>query len=204
MDPTLIDRLNRLWTPIYPHLADWIAPWCPERSGRVLELGPFSGGISAAIRKKRPEMTPVCLLREGHLLPHLRQAFPTVGAWVIGELTQPPFQAAFDLVVFRGAFFFLTPAMLPGIFDVLRPGGQALIGGGFGPLTPKGQIDPIAGESRELNYRLGKKWISRSELEGMLAVAAIPPDAAAILESGGLWLLVHRTGPRAARIDDGL
>jgi hypothetical protein len=49
----------------------------------------------------------------------------------------------------------------------------------------------IAEESKRLNYRLGKKWISRGELEEMVREAEMERDSK-ILEEGGLWLLLEK------------
>jgi len=42
MDTDLITRLNTLWNPIYPHLAQWLGPWMPQNTGHMLKISPFS------------------------------------------------------------------------------------------------------------------------------------------------------------------
>ncbi|MFC1863967.1 methyltransferase domain-containing protein, partial [Thermodesulfobacteriota bacterium] len=61
----------------------------------------------------------------------------------------------FDLVVCRGVFFFLDEngRLFMEIFRVLREGGMAFIGGGYGKDAPREVIDEIADESRKLNDR---------------------------------------------------
>ena len=44
MNPELITRLNLLWKPVYPYLAQWIENRLPEKDVHVLEIGPFSRG----------------------------------------------------------------------------------------------------------------------------------------------------------------
>jgi SAM-dependent methyltransferase len=111
---------------------------------------------------------------------------------LVGSLEQLPFAASFDLVVFRGAFFFLTPQMIREAYRILKPGGRCLLGGGYGPLTPPEEISRIAEESKRLNYRLGKRWKSRTELEEMISDAQMV-EQSEILEEGGLWLLLKMT-----------
>ena len=46
MDLDLLKQVNRLWHRIYPYLADQIFEIYQRDFGKMLELGPFSGGIS--------------------------------------------------------------------------------------------------------------------------------------------------------------
>ena len=94
-------------------------------------------------------------------------------------------------MICRGAFFFLTPHIIKECCRVLQPGGHALLGGGYGPVTPEEIISPIATESKDLNYRLGKKWLSRKNLEEMVSEAGMEKYST-IIEEGGLWLLISR------------
>ena len=70
--------------------------------------------------------------------------------------------AAFDLVILRGAFFFIMdkPQILSEIYRVLAPGGLAFVGGGYGAGIPQSVIDRIAKESRRLNDRLGRRRVT--------------------------------------------
>jgi hypothetical protein len=81
--------------------------------------------------------------------------------------------------------------MIKEAFGVLGPGGRALMGGGYGPQTPPEEIGKIAEESKRLNYQLGKKWISRGDLEEMVKEAEMEPHSE-VLEDGGLWLLLKK------------
>ncbi len=58
--------------------------------------------------------------------------------------------AEFDLVISRGVFFFLDENgdLLREISRVLKDGGMAFIGGGFGKDTPKELIHPIKGKPK--------------------------------------------------------
>ena len=67
----------------------------------------------------------------------------------------------------------------------------ALLGGGYGPLTPEKEIQKIAEESKDLNYKLGKSWISKDELVEMVGTAGVA-GSSHIIEEGGLWLLLQK------------
>ena len=191
MDVRLIKRLNELWQPIYPFLGKWILKWCPEDIGRVLELGPFSGGISTSLLKHKPQLQAFCLVDQEELIEPIRAAFHPHIEFIIGGLKMLPFRPSFDLIIFRGAFFFLTSEMIKESYSSLRPGGYALLGGGYGPLTPKEEIEKIALESKKLNYRLGKRSISREVLARMIDEAGLNL-CSTIIEDGGLWVLVNK------------
>jgi SAM-dependent methyltransferase len=192
MDSELISRLNELWQPIYPHLARWIGGHYPGKPSLTLELGPFSGGISRAFKGLFENLRAVCLMSEFEVAGTLRSQFGSHVEILVASPERPPLMDSFDLVIYRGAFFFLTTQMIKEAFGILKPGGRAILGGGYGPQTPREEIGKIAEESKRLNYRLGKKWISREELEEMVREAEMETYSE-IIEEGGLWLLLKKT-----------
>jgi ubiquinone/menaquinone biosynthesis C-methylase UbiE len=101
--------------------------------------------------------------------------------------------AQFDLVVLRGAFFFLKDrvGLLGEIVRVLKAGGMAFVGGGYGKGTPKELIEEIADRSRELNKRLGRKRVSKEELEEVVRKSELA-DLCTIEEEGGLWITIRK------------
>ena len=90
----------------------------------------------------------------------------------------------------RGAFFFLTPTLLQEVKRVLRPGGFAWVGGGYGPTTPDEVIAPIAHRSRLLNEEVGKRRITPEEARAMADIAGLEGCTRVVTE-GGLWLEVR-------------
>jgi ubiquinone/menaquinone biosynthesis C-methylase UbiE len=100
-------------------------------------------------------------------------------------------EAEFDGLICRGAFFFLNEPLLTEFQRVLRSGGIGFIGVGFGTFTPETLIDEIAAESKRLNDRLGKRWISRTQLEEMVFRAGLE-SSSKIVEDGGLWLVLEK------------
>jgi len=51
------------------------------------------------------------------------------------------------------------PVILKEIYRVLKPGGLAFVGGGYGKDVPQALIDEIAEESRILNDALGRRRV---------------------------------------------
>ena len=193
MDLRLIKRLNELWQPIYPYLAAWMARWCPGPKGTILEMGPFSGGIACSLRRRVPHLGAVCVVRKTGVAEIIKTSFQSRVAIVVSDLERPPFRCTFEFIVFRGAFFFLDPPILRHIYQTLGEGGRALLGGGYGPLTPPEAIAKISEESRDLNFRLGKKVVARQELADMIGIAGLK-SSSTIIEEGGLWVLLSKPG----------
>jgi SAM-dependent methyltransferase len=191
MDSELISRLNELWQPIYPYLAQWIGRHYPGKPSLTLELGPFSGGISRGFKGLFENVRTLCLMSETEVANTIRNQFGSDVEILIGSPERLPLMAPVDLVIYRGAFFFLTTQTIKEAFGILKPAGRALLGGGYGPQTPREEIAKIAEESKRLNYRLGKKWISRGELEEMVREAEVEKYSE-ILQEGGLWLLLKK------------
>jgi len=197
MDISDIKRLNALWVKVYPYLAEQIISFLPKSARMLLELGPFSGGISFELAKARKDCPIIIADSRQEILDYLsgearKRSLLNQIRLVRSDLPMLRFRAAeFDGVICRGAFFFLDESMLKEIHRVLRTGGIGFVGGGFGALTPRSLIDRITVESRRLNERLGKKWISRTQLEEMVAKAGLE-KCSRIVEEGGLWLLLQK------------
>jgi SAM-dependent methyltransferase len=90
---------------------------------------------------------------EREVADSIRKQFGSNVEILIGSPERLPLRASFDLVIYRGAFFFLTPEIIKETYRVLKPTGRALLGGGYGPLTPSEEIAKIAEESKRLNKR---------------------------------------------------
>ena len=197
MDISDIKRLNTLWAEVYPCLAKQVVSVLPEDPHEMLEIGPFSGGISFELAKTIQGCSITIVERmertSGYLAEEVRWRHLSGRVNVVrGDLSTLPFHAeTFDAVIFRGAFFFLDASMLRGIHRLLAPGGAGFVGGGFGVFTPRELIDGIADESRRLNQRLGRKWVTREHVEEMVMRAGVERYAK-IIEDGGLWVLLWR------------
>jgi SAM-dependent methyltransferase len=194
-----LEQLDRLWQKIYPYVASQIMEVFQRDYGSVLELGPFSGGISLELARSHPRLGITIGAEFPAVGEYLRRKIALSGlseriAVEETDLDHLIFMdAQFDLVILRGAFFFLEDraGLLGEIGRVLRADGMAFVGGGFGKGTPKELIDEIADQSRELNKRLGRKRISREELEEIVRNAELA-DLCEIEEEGGLWITIRK------------
>lgn len=198
MDVRLIRDINKLWQPVYPGLARQVAEHCPRKPLRILEVGCFSGGTGLELLKIFPRSSLTVALE----LAELSQTF--FGDWRIEaadrsriEVVSTPLvplalaDSSFDLIVCRGVFFFLDgqAKLLSEMHRVLAAGGACFAGGGFGSHTPQAVIDPIADESRRLNYALGKTVVSPQKFRAMLDRNSIRAD---ILKDSGLWAVMKK------------
>jgi SAM-dependent methyltransferase len=195
-DEDIIERINTLWLPVYPFMADHVIALSGVRSGRVLDLGPFAGGLAVSLLRKSVAFHAKVVDESERLLQwtarRAREAGCffrlTLGRSVIEPIAEP--DASFDLVLVRGAFFFLTPQLLGEIKRVLRAGGLAWVGGGYGPLTPDEVIAPIAERSKQWNEAIGKQRITIEETQELLVSAGVQ-SSARISTEGGLWIEIR-------------
>jgi ubiquinone/menaquinone biosynthesis C-methylase UbiE len=170
-----------------------------RNNGEVLELGPFSGGISMELARLHPGLSITIAAHEPGVADFLRQEIEGAELnrkmevhW--SELENLAFaDCQFDLVIFRGAYFFLDEEgkILREIYRVLNEDGLAFIGGGYGKDTPQALIEEIADESRDLNERLGRRRVTGDEVTTMVNNAALTSHAR-IEKAGGLWLVIRK------------
>jgi SAM-dependent methyltransferase len=199
MDMNDLVRVNRLWEKIYPYLAAQVLNYYAKNEGEVLEWGPFSGGISSSLLAKKASLK-IQIAVEGDAVfnvmgKELKERGLT-GKIPLGKSGLNPMaftDGCFDLVIIRGAYFFLDPegASLREIFRVMKKGGIGFIGGGYGKDVPQETIDEIADESRVLNDRLGRIRVTVDDLRAMIGKSGLG-EHIRIVEEGGLWLLVTK------------
>jgi SAM-dependent methyltransferase len=195
-DEDIIERINTLWLPVYPFMADHVIALSGMRSGHVLDLGPFAGGLAVSLLGKSVAFHAKVVDESERLLQWTaRRARDegcfsrlTLGRAVIEPIAEP--DASFDLVLVRGAFFFLTPLLLRETKRLLRAGGFAWVGGGYGPLTPDAVIAPIAERSKQWNEAIGKQRITMEEAQKLVVSAGIASSARVSVE-GGLWIEIR-------------
>ncbi|UCC65908.1 MAG: methyltransferase domain-containing protein, partial [Deltaproteobacteria bacterium] len=202
MNHRVIREVNRLWEKVYPHLSRYIMDLYGHQEGDVLELGPFSGGITKGLFSFSKHLKAVISWDRLETFDSLEEeirgsAHAERLLFKHSPLSPLVFlDQSFDLVVFRGAFFFLTPSILGEVYRVLRPEGLAILGGGYGPYTARALIEEVAEESKRLNQLLGKPWITREDLVTMVRQASLEGEAQ-ISEEGGLWVILKKGKERA-------
>ena len=199
MDSADIKRVNSLWRKIYPYLASQIMESYRRSSGSVLELGPFSGGISLELARLYNGLTITIADESPVILEYLGKEIASHGFSERIEVKKTNLNhlafddAQLDLVIFRGVFFFLNEKknLLREIYRILKAGGMAFVGGGFGKDVPHELIDEISEESRELNDRLGRRRYSVKELEDILEKLELS-NTYRIEQEGGVWIIIEK------------
>lgn len=196
-----IVAVNELFAPIYPYVARQVAQEYGRAAGVGLEMGPFAGGLSIELARLCPQLGLTMGDDFPGLLPHFREKLEESGLGGRVQVREMdkcnlPFQdRTFDLVVFRGALFFWEESarILTEMHRVLTLGGLAMAGGGFGAETPDTVIDSLAGRSRDLNRRLGKRVLSEGELISLLKETGLEPRST-IDRRHGLWAAIRKMG----------
>jgi len=193
----LIQEIDQLWNPVYPHLTKQILEVYGRRDGDVIEIGPFCGVIFALIRKRIGRSFFIAPFPPGmgHFFSQEAKKRKLKTKITIIE-TDPSLvgveQNRFDLVIFRGAFFFpsLFEVNLPAIERILRKDGMALLGGGFGKFTPESVIKKIGKRSRALNLAIGKIEVDRHQL--WKDIQKNVKGKCEIISEGGLWVVMRK------------
>ncbi len=199
MDLRILKDVNDLWSKIYPYLAAQVMEYYGKSYGDVLELGPFAGGISVELARMYPGLKITLAAQESGMVDFLRMEMEEARLdremeLRCCELDNLAFAGSlFDLVIFRGAYFFLDEEsrIIREIYRVLKEDGIAFIGGGYGKNTPQALIDEIAHKSRDLNDRLGRRRVTLGEAKGMVKKARLSGHAR-IETEGGLWLVIKK------------
>jgi SAM-dependent methyltransferase len=199
IDPIM--ELNRLWEPVRPYLARQVSELYGRRDGSVLEVGPFSG-LALELARSGIGASFHMAVFPGEVVETLKEEAREMGLEdkvTIAESDEKlsgDSAEAFDLIVFRGAFFF--PSFfrpdLPAIYRSLKPGGMAFVGGGFGCHTPEDVIRGIEMRSKGLNQALGRVRITERDVWSLLEAAELEKKATMITE-GGLWVVLRRGFP---------
>jgi hypothetical protein len=192
-----IKRINKLWEPVYPFLASAIMDDFGEHTGQVLEIGPFSGGLSMELAKLYANLNITIATWESDEAKYMEKDVVDSGLGDRIEVVQTGrdefsfTDEYFNLIICRGALFFLDERLLLGSFRMLAKNGLAFIGGGYGRNTPQHVIDTIHNESHVLNQSLGKRWITKGKLENLIRDTRLT-NYCHIEEEGGLWLLIRK------------
>ena len=73
----------------------------------------------------------------------------------------------------------------------MKAGGVAMIGGGFGKLTPPEIIHPIADRSKELNLKVGKIDVTAGQVKEDIERSGASVGYR-IVHEGGLWVILNK------------
>ena len=132
------DHIARdIFAPIYPVIAEQIIRWYGITEGRCLDLGAGTGRLGFAVAEKAPALSVLLYDKSEAMLRIASRDNPDPSRieTMKGMVEKLPFDDnSVDLVVSRGSVFFWDDqaAGINETYRVLRPGGAACIGGGFG------------------------------------------------------------------------
>jgi hypothetical protein len=195
---TLIEELNLLWEPVRPFLAREIEELYGRRDGHILEIGPFSGLIFVLAQKNIGENFSIAAFPEGALYLFQREALQNGledRVWIIESDSSliDIAEGSVDMAIFRGAFFFpkLFQADLYAVYRILKTGGIAFVGGGFGKYTPPEVIAKIAERSMQLNDAMGRVRVTVESIREQVRASHLEKKCKIITE-GGLWVVIKK------------
>ena len=201
MDTTLLEliqEIDLMWDPVYPYLSQHIQELYGRTDGSVLEMGPFCGVIFSLPQRGMGTSFSIGTFPRGMgtFFRHEVRRRDLEGRVEVLEI-DPSLkgigESRYDLVIFRGAFFFpsLFNADLKAIFRILRPQGVGFIGGGFGKYTPEAVINAMAKPSRDVNDRIGKVDMDESALRKAIEESGLSGKVEVTAE-GGLWAVIRK------------
>jgi hypothetical protein len=194
----MIQEINRLWETVYPYLARHIQEEYKRKDGVILEIGPFCGviytlmaqgvGSNFMIGVFPPEMTP--FFNDG---VHKKGLAEKINVIETDQSLTGIENNSIDLIIFRGALFFpsLFRVDYQAVSRVMKSGGIAMIGGGFGKLTPPDVIRSIAERSKELNLKIGKIEVTAEQVKEDIKASKALVDCN-IVHEGGLWVFLKK------------
>lgn len=188
---------------VYPVIADQILERTGIRKGRCLEIGSGSASLAMAIALLSelrvialdisPEMYALaqknvrhrCM--EGLVIP------------VMGNVHAIPAEdASFDLVISRGSFHIWEdlPVAFREICRVLRPGGMAYVGGGYGNARIRDELlSTLRGQDYAsdpaCSLSCGVRRVSPEEIGAAITAAGIA-EFSVINDDSGLWFLLRQ------------
>ncbi|MDD1693426.1 MAG: class I SAM-dependent methyltransferase [Methanoregula sp.] len=172
-----------IFFPVYPVIAHQILKKADIDTGTCLDVGSGPGHLAIALAT----LSDLHVYAMDHARPMLRIAEANVGKYrleqrvtpVFGDVKKIPFDdASMDLVVSRGSFFFWDNLSrgFSECMRVLRPGGIAYIGGGFGNARLRDEI-VIRMRERDPDWQEKRRgWYANSNppvVRSALAVAGI-------------------------------
>jgi len=194
----LIEEIDILWEPVFPYLCKQIIEVYGRNDGNILEIGPFSGLIFFLEKENIGNSFSIATFPSGMGKFFIKEVEKR-NLWnkILVIETDPSLTEieddSIDLAIFRGAFFFpsLFKVDFKAIQRVLKEGGVAFIGGGFGKFTPNHIIKSIGERSRDLNLLIGKVEIDEDDINKEIFESKVKSEIK-IISEGGLWVTMRK------------
>jgi ubiquinone/menaquinone biosynthesis C-methylase UbiE len=195
------DLAQTVFFPVYPVIANEILKKADIDTGQCLDVGSGPGYLSIALAtlsnltvyaldNSRPMRNIAIRNAKKYRLEHRVKP-------VSGDINEFPFDArSMDLVVSRGTFFFWND-LSRGFFEclrVLKPGGMAYIGDGFGNVRLRDEIVSQMRERSPLWEGEGRGWYAQCDphmIRSALAAAGIF-EYDFIHDESGYWVCFTR------------
>lgn len=199
---------TNVFFPIYPVIAEQIFEETQmKRSGKCMDLGSGNGYLGLSIAKQTD--MDVCLYDINEEMLQLAEAniekyqLSDRVHTTLGDVSDISYQdESIDLITSRGSMFFWENRVqaFKEIYRVLKPGGYAYLGGGFGNKSLKDEID------REMLSR-DPMWLenvkrrkgSEANYEEELRKAKID-NYHMINDERGFWIIIHKKHLKKIRV----
>ncbi|MFW5987741.1 MAG: class I SAM-dependent methyltransferase [Methanohalophilus sp.] len=191
------DVAANIFAPIYPVISQQITNRCQIKSGTFIDVGSGPASLAIALGEIVDGKVYAMDFSEKMLAIAKRKiesfdlnenVIP-----IFGDVHDMPFEDCFaDLIVSRGSLFFWqnVPEAFREIYRVLKSGGMAYIGGGFGTAELKSKItQTMEKRDPEWSQCVGKR-LNKTNLESFkkaLQVAGIDPYTI-IDDESGFWI----------------
>lgn len=184
---------------IYPEIARQVVNRTGVITGRCIDLGGGPGmlGISIAkitlLRVTVLDLMPECVELVGQN-SHEEGYSHRVDA-VQGVAEDLPFaDSSIDLVVSRGSIFFWEDQQqgLAEVYRVLRPGGWAFIGGGFGTLELLREIEQLRADDPEWSRKRKERMKKNPPEHYRMLLERLGINGTVEHEEAGTWIIFRK------------
>jgi SAM-dependent methyltransferase len=196
------DRIAKdVFAPIYPVIAGQIVHRCGITAGTCIDLGSGPGHLAIALARitgLKAYALDASETMRGIAEENVRAAGLSGRVTpVTGDVHRIPFGDGFaDLIVSRGSFFFWgdLAAAFREIYRVLKPGGKAYVGGGFGNAALRAQIaEKMRAKDPDWEKGVAKRWqlCNAGSFRRILGDAGIG-DYEIIDDETGFWIVIEK------------
>ncbi len=204
-DPEEMDRIAKtLFAPVYPVLAECFLAGFGRRDGTCLDLGSGPGHLAMAVAQASA-MKVYALDRSTDVQNIIGKNLCNAGLEgkvipLAGDVREIPLpDASVDLVVSRGSVYFWDDlhAAFCETARVLRPGGMAFIGGGFGNADLRDRIVSAMAKRKPGWEDFYKANMSKETTDRFCqALSGIEGVTSNLLnDDSGVWVVMRREAP---------